>query len=72
MITGKICRSNFPQTYRHLQPLNEMYEDTIMKHGGILAHEGEVKGTTDSLNQCPDITELVGPWGSQSSTPDFS
>ena len=32
-----------------------------MKQGGILAHEGEVKGTTESLNQCPDTAELVGP-----------
>ena len=72
MITGKICRSSFPQTYRHLQPLNEMYEDTIMKHGGILAHEGEVKGTTDSLNLCPDIRELCVSGGSLTFTPDFS
>ena len=36
---------------------------TIIKHGGILAHGGEAKGTTGSLNPCPDITVLVGPWG---------
>ena len=38
MITGKICRRDFPQTYRHLQPMNEMREHT--HHNEAWRHPG--------------------------------
>jgi len=62
-----------PYPFPPLQLLNEMCEDTHHnEHGGILPHEGEIKGTTDSLNLCPDIRELCVSGGSLAFTPDFS